>query len=87
MNMRTTIDIPEDLFRRAKATAALDGGTLKDLVTEALRMYLDRDSKTHRTGWRSVFGLAASEEDRKEFEKIEARIEEAFEVIDPEDWA
>lgn len=34
--MRTTLDIPEDLLRRAKAEAALRGLTLKAYVTEAL---------------------------------------------------
>jgi hypothetical protein len=34
--MRTTIEIPDDLFRRAKATAALRGSTLKALVVRAL---------------------------------------------------
>ncbi|HXF59873.1 MAG TPA: hypothetical protein VN539_08605 [Candidatus Saccharimonadales bacterium] len=31
--MRTTIDLPDDLFREAKAKAALDGMKLKDLIT------------------------------------------------------
>lgn len=31
--MRTTIDLPDDLFRQAKARAALDGMRLKDLIT------------------------------------------------------
>jgi hypothetical protein len=31
--MRTTIDLPDDLFRKVKARAALDGLKLKDLVT------------------------------------------------------
>jgi hypothetical protein len=39
--MRTTIDLPDALFRRAKAEAALRGCHLKDLVTEALRLALD----------------------------------------------
>ena len=34
--MRTTIDIPDHLLRRAKAAASLDGKTLKVFVTEAL---------------------------------------------------
>ena len=38
--MRTTIEIPDDLFRRAKATAALQGSTLKDLVVRALEREL-----------------------------------------------
>jgi hypothetical protein len=32
--MRTTIDLPEDIFREAKAKAALDGMKLKDLITQ-----------------------------------------------------
>ena len=31
--MRTTIDLPDELFRRVKARAALDGLKLKDLIT------------------------------------------------------
>ncbi|HEX3128102.1 MAG TPA: hypothetical protein VH394_12300 [Thermoanaerobaculia bacterium] len=31
--MRTTIDLPNDLFRQAKAKAALGGMKLKDLIT------------------------------------------------------
>ena len=38
--MRTTVDIPEDLLRRAKAEAALRGITLKDYVNEAIRAAL-----------------------------------------------
>ncbi|MGE0542044.1 MAG: hypothetical protein AB7R89_17875 [Dehalococcoidia bacterium] len=30
--MRTTIDLPDELFRRVKARAALDGLKLKDLI-------------------------------------------------------
>ena len=38
--MRTTVDIPDDLFRRAKSEAALQGRKLKDLVEEGLRLVL-----------------------------------------------
>lgn len=38
--MRTTIDIPEAVLRRAKAEAALRGMKLKDFVTQALRATL-----------------------------------------------
>jgi len=31
--MRTTIDLPDDLFRRAKSTAALRGLSLKEMFT------------------------------------------------------
>lgn len=31
--MRTTLDLPDELFRQAKAKAALEGTSLKELVT------------------------------------------------------
>jgi hypothetical protein len=42
--MRTTIDLPDDLFRRAKAEAALRGRKLKDLIEEGLRSVVDDPS-------------------------------------------
>ena len=44
--MRTTIDIPEDLLRRTKATAALRGMKLKDLVSMLLEQGLARQAGT-----------------------------------------
>jgi hypothetical protein len=44
--MRTTVDIPEDLLRRAKSEAALSGRKLKDLVEEGLRLVLEKEEKT-----------------------------------------
>jgi len=40
--MRTTIDLSDDLFRRAKVEAALRGRKLKDLVEDGLRRILDQ---------------------------------------------
>jgi hypothetical protein len=34
--MRTTVDLPDDLFRRTKAAAALRGDSLKDLMIRAI---------------------------------------------------
>lgn len=39
--MRTTIDFPEDLLRRAKAEAALRGRKLRELVREGVTRVLD----------------------------------------------
>lgn len=38
--MRTTVELSDDLFRRAKAEAALRGRKFKDLVEEGLRQVL-----------------------------------------------
>ena len=34
--MRTTIDIPDTLYRRTKAVAALHGLSMKDIITRAV---------------------------------------------------
>jgi hypothetical protein len=38
--MKTTVEIPDELYRRAKAEAALGGRKLKDLIEEGLRLVL-----------------------------------------------
>jgi hypothetical protein len=48
--MRTTIEIPDDLFRRAKATAALRGSTLKELVVRALEREFARQLPEPKKG-------------------------------------
>ena len=39
--MRTTVELSDDLFRRAKSEAALRGKKFKDLVEEGLHLVLD----------------------------------------------
>ncbi len=54
--MRTTIDIPEDLLRRAKAAAALGGRPLKELVSEALQRLLSEAGRHEEARGPSSFG-------------------------------
>ena len=42
--MRTTIDLPEGLFRELKMRAVREGKTLKELVAECIRSGLQRPS-------------------------------------------
>jgi hypothetical protein len=39
--MRTTVELPEELFRRVKSEAALRGKKFKELVEEGLHLVLD----------------------------------------------
>ena len=55
--MKTTIELPDELYRRAKATAALNGRKLKDLVEEGLRLVLAAPRKGRRQ--RSLAELTA----------------------------
>jgi hypothetical protein len=47
--MNTTIDLPDDLYRRAKAEAALRGRRLKDLVEEGLRLVIEAPPERRRS--------------------------------------
>jgi hypothetical protein len=46
--MKTTVEVPDELYRRAKAEAALRGRKLRDLVEEGLRLVLEAPHKTRR---------------------------------------
>jgi hypothetical protein len=86
--MKTTIDIPDALFRRAKSKAAESGQTLKEFVSEALRVKLARKTRTDPSGepdWMEGFGKLRHL--RKETARIQERIREAFDVVEPEDRA
>jgi hypothetical protein len=42
--MKTTLEIPDDLYREAKARAALENRKIKDLVAEGIRLVLERSA-------------------------------------------
>ncbi len=80
--MKTTLEIPDDLFRRTKAEAALRGRPMKDLVVEALEEKLRTKAHTRTpSGWRSVFGRAS----RAAVRDVDGRLRE-MERIDTDDW-
>ena len=84
--MKTTIELPEALFRRAKSMAA-ERVTLKQLLTQALESRLDlrRGARNGKAapGWMRAYG--ALRHLRRERKAIERAIESEFEKIEPED--
>ena len=44
--MRTKVDLPDSVFRRAKAAAALEGKSLKAFLLDAVSHELERQTKT-----------------------------------------
>ena len=44
--MKTTLEIPDDLYRQAKVQAAHENRKMKDLVSEGLRLVLGMTKKT-----------------------------------------
>ena len=84
--MKTTLEIPDLLFRRAKSRAAESGQTLKQLVSEALQEKLAARTGAARPAepeWMRGFGKLRRL--RKETKRIQARVDEVFEVTEPED--
>ncbi len=84
--VKTTIEIPDLLFRKAKSRAAERGQSLKEFVTDALQARLATDSGGVRPGepeWMDGFGKLRRL--RKETTRIQRKIDEAFERIEPED--
>lgn len=85
--MKTTIELPEALFRRAKSMAAQEGVTLKQLLTEALESQLDarRQARNGKAAPKWMRAYGALRHLRHERKAIERAIESEFEKIEPDD--
>ncbi len=70
--MKTTIDLPDPLFRRAKATAAVRGITLKRFISKAVENSLEAEQKD----WRAVL-RDLPRVDKETLEIIRLRVEES----------
>lgn len=82
--VKTTIDIPDAIFRRAKVGAAMRGISLRKLVTDAFEEKIAADSKSASPpGWMSGFGGLTDlyEETRR----IDSVIREEFRALESED--
>jgi hypothetical protein len=82
--MKTTLEIPDTLFRRAKSVAAERGIPLRQFVTEAVREKLSGTAMTSPKPWLKHMGKLKHL--RKETARIMALSEEQSEKIDPEIW-
>jgi hypothetical protein len=82
--MKTTMEIPDAIFRRAKSIAAQRGIAFRAFVTEAVEEKLAGASQKGEKPWvRLAGGLKHL---RKETVRINAMIKNEFEKIEPEDW-
>lgn len=86
--MKTTLEIPDDLFKEAKVAAARRGQSLKEFVAEALRLKLRPDPAGGGVvrPWMKHFG-ALSDLPREEHEAMARRIEDFCERVDEEKWS
>ncbi len=80
--MKTSIELPDALFRRAKSAAAQRGISFRELVSEALADKLRLDT-TEAKPWMRTFGKLRGL--RLETARINRIIEEEFGRIKPKD--
>jgi len=79
--VKTTLEIPGPLFRRAKATAARQGRTLKQLVQEKIAR-IDGSSRRRKPWMVLAGGLKHLHSENRRIERV---IDAEFENIEPED--
>lgn len=82
--MKTTVELPDELLRRAKSVAAARGQTLRRFLTEAMteKLAARGGKRNSDSGWRAVFGKAPAGEIRR----VDSRIAREFSRVDPREW-
>lgn len=85
--MKTTLEIPDPVFRRAKAKAAERGQALRAFVTEALQEKLAGPAEPGRQPAPFMKGFGQLRSLRRETARIQRVIGREFDVVEPEDRA
>jgi len=82
--MKTTVELPDELFRRAKSTAAARGVSLKHFFRQAVEDRLrGESSRSFDPPWKRLLGQLAPLQ--KETQRIQSRIDEEFGRVDEDD--
>jgi hypothetical protein len=81
--MKTTLEIPDSIFRRAKSAAAQRGIPFREFVTEAVKDKLIAENKAAEKPWLTAFGKLHHL--RNETNRINRIIEEEFGQVEAED--
>lgn len=82
--MKTTVEIADPLLRKAKATAAGRGQSLKQFLHEAVTDKLAREAGVNGAdpAWMKFVGAVP----RSESKRLMRIIDQEFGQIDPDDW-
>ena len=86
--MKTTFELPDSLFRRAKSAAAQAGISLRELFTQAISEKLEpKGSATAEKPWMKGFGALGSNNTlHNETRRIQSVIDAEFGAVNDEDW-
>lgn len=86
--VKTTLELPDELFQAATLVSASSGRPLADFFIEALRDKLGAasapDKDANNVAWAELFGaFGGSPSAREEARQIQQRIDAEFGQIDP----
>ena len=79
--MKTTLEIPDLVFRRPKSAAADRGIPLREFVTQTVQEKLAGTAHSSEKSWMEGFGKLRRL--RRETDRISRLIEEEFEHVEP----
>lgn len=83
--MKTTLEIPDAVFRHAKEAASRRGQPLRQFITQAVEEKLRAEKeRSLARPWMNGFG--AMKELSSDTRRIQKRIDEAFSQVDSEGW-
>ncbi len=80
--MKTTLEIPDPILRKAKVKAAQRGIPLRQFVTEAVQEKLAAPQSNNKPWMKAIGGLRHLHDENVRIQKL---IDEEFEKIEPED--
>lgn len=83
--MKTTFELPDNLFKQAKVYAAIHSLSLKELFRQAISEKLANTEKNlPQKPWMKFYGKGKNL--KNELEHLDNIIESEFETIDYEEW-
>jgi len=85
--VKTTIELPDELFREAKARAARRGTALREFVRQALVEKLARDDGVSQPPSAGKWPVPPPDIPSAEIRRVQAIIDAEFDQIEPEDRA
>ncbi|RKX87382.1 MAG: hypothetical protein DRP58_02915 [Spirochaetes bacterium] len=83
--MKTTFELPDNLFKQAKVYAAIHSLSLKELFRQAISEKLSTvETNIPQKPWMEFYGKGKKLKD--ELKKLDSIIESEFEIVDPREW-
>ncbi len=83
--MKTTLEIPDKIFRELKARSALAGQPMRTFVIEAIEEHLHGAGKPAaglEKGWRAVFGKASA----AAAADVQSVVDREFSSVNLDEW-